>query len=58
MKVTIVTRDPNNRREIREAIQQVCRDLIIGAIHAVAAELPRRLNARIGREGRTLSISY
>jgi hypothetical protein len=36
----IATRDPKNREELREVIQQVWRDLKIETINAPVAELP------------------
>jgi hypothetical protein len=40
MKAMIATRDPKNREELREVIQQVWRDLKIETINALVAELP------------------
>jgi hypothetical protein len=40
MKAMIATRDPKNREELREVIQQVWRDRKIETISALVAELP------------------
>jgi hypothetical protein len=54
MKGMIALRDPKNRHELCDVIEQVWRDLRIETINALVAEMPQRLITVIRRGGRTI----